>query len=86
MYDDHAIADEVFANAIGRKVLQYCKSRHVLDETALDTQSAALSALEKIRDILNDETLNDPECFRRIERIIDTFYAHGIRTSRHGWE
>lgn len=85
MYEDSTISDEVFANVIGRKVLQYCKCQHVLDETMRDTESAALSVLAKIREILNDEALDDPECFHRIESIIDTFYAHGIRTSRHDW-
>lgn len=85
MSNDSTISDEVFANVIGRKVLQYCKCQHVLDEAAQDSESAALSALAKIRNILNDETMNDPQCFYRIEAIIDTFYAHGIRTSHHDW-
>ena len=27
-------------------------------------------ALEEIRDVLKDDTLSDPECFQRIERIV----------------
>ncbi len=34
-------------------------------------------ALHKIKDILNDDTLNDSECFLKIEEIICTFEELG---------
>lgn len=85
MDDYHAIVEEIFANIIGRKVLQYCKSQHILDEAALDIESAALSILAQIKSILDNETLDDPECFQRIEAIINALHAQGLSTSRHDW-
>lgn len=82
---EQTIFEEVFANLIGKKVLQYCKTQHMLDEAAQQVESEALAVLAQIKRTLDDETLNDPECFHRIEAIIDTFYAHGITTSRHDW-
>lgn len=82
---EQTIFEEVFANLIGKKVLQYCKTQHMLDEAAQQVESEALAVLAQITRALEDETLNDPECFHRIESIIDTFYAHGITTSRHDW-
>lgn len=31
--------------------------------------------IEKIRDILADDTMNDPECYRKIEALV-TLYDH----------
>ena len=33
-------------------------------------ESRCWNALAEIRAVLNDETLEDPECFRRIEQIV----------------
>lgn len=82
---EQTVFEEVFANLIGKKVLQYCKTQHILAETAQQVESEALAALAQIKSTLDDEALNDPECFRHIEAIIGIFYAHGISTSRHGW-
>ncbi len=46
-------------------------------------QSSAYQALQKIRSILDDESLNDAECFLKIEEIISVFESMGIGTSRH---
>lgn len=39
---------------------------------------AASRALLKIRDILADDTLSDPECFHRIEAIVSLMEDLGI--------
>lgn len=40
--------------------------------------------LERIKGILEDDTLEDPECFERIERIVEEFEAIGSTGgSRH---
>ena len=80
---EQTIMEEVFANLIGKRVLQYCKTQHMLDETAQQVESEALAVLAQIKEALNNETLDDPECFQRIEAIIDIFHAHGLSTSRH---
>ena len=40
--------------------------------------------LKKIKSVLEDETLNDPECFEKIEQIMEIFEDIGCRISgRH---
>lgn len=82
---EQTVFEEVFANLIGKKVLQYCKTQHMLDEAAQQVESEALAVLAQIQETLNDKTLDDTECFHRIEAIVDIFHAHGISTSRHNW-
>lgn len=80
------IEDELYARSIGWEVMQFLRreERHLL-ELRQEIDSDALRVLEQIRCILNDDTIDDPECFERIERIIAAFDAHGIRTARHDW-
>lgn len=41
-------------------------------------------ALKEIRDVLDVGTLNDPDCFRRIEKIVEIYEALGAGGgSRH---
>lgn len=80
------VEDELYARSLGWEVLQFLKrEEHQLLALRQETDSEALRILEKIRCILDDETLSDPECFERIELIVKTFYANGIGTSRHDW-
>ena len=40
--------------------------------------------LKKIKSVLEDDTLNDPECFEKIEQIMEIFEAIGSRIlTRH---
>ena len=41
-------------------------------------ESSSLAALGKIRDILMDDTLDDPECFQKIEAIVCEYEALGL--------
>ena len=77
-----SVSDELYARAIGWKMLQWLRREHsvVLPRQA---EGDAVRVLEKIKTVLNDDTLSDPDCFRRIERIVETFSAYGLRTSRH---
>lgn len=53
----------------GAQVTISCK------EEALEQlmQDRCCQALREIRDVLADDTLEDPECFRRIERIVEIY-------------
>ena len=43
-----------------------------------------VQALRDIREVLDDDTLNDPECFRHIEKIVEIYEALDVGTgSRH---
>ncbi len=79
-----SIQDELYARAIGWKVLDYLRKEHP-GEVATEIEGDALHILTQIQKILDDETLDDPECFEKIERIVKTFYANGLSTSRHDW-
>ncbi len=79
-----SMKDELYARAIGWEVLEYLRKEHPRS-VADDIESNALRILEKIQSILNDDTLDDPECFERIDAIVRTFYANGISTDRHDW-
>lgn len=41
-------------------------------------ESASVAALGRIREILNDATLEDPECFKKIEAIVCEYEALGL--------
>lgn len=64
----------------GAQVTISCK------EKALEQlmQDRCCQALREIRDVLADDTLEDPECFRRIERIVEIYEELGLNTGlRH---
>ncbi len=47
-------------------------------------ETASVSALRDIRRVLDDEKLNDPACFRKIEEIVNRYERLGPGTgSRH---
>ena len=53
----------------------------VLEQLAKDR---CCQALKEIRAVLDDDTLEDPECFQRIERIVTIYEALGPGAgSRH---
>lgn len=41
-------------------------------------ESASVAALGRIREILKDTTLEDPECFKKIEAIVCEYEALGL--------
>jgi len=77
--------EDLVAQAIGLEVLSYLEETEILKGLALKTESKALQMLEEIRSVLNDSSLDDPECFKRIEAIVRVMEANGIHTTRHDW-
>lgn len=80
---DHSIFEELYAQAIGTEVLKCLHREGLLKALAQETESAALRVLSEIQTILNDGTLDDPDCFRRIDDIVSAFHAQGLSTARH---
>lgn len=80
------IAEELYVQSLGWEVLRFLKRE---EENLLnlyrETDSEALRVLEEIRRVLDDDTLDDPDCFRRIEAVVKAFHAHDISTTRHDW-
>lgn len=68
--------------AIGRAVLDYMEQ---FDPQCLASMqnSEALLILREIQMILDDNRLEDPACYQKIEALVTTFHSHGLPTSRH---
>ncbi len=82
--DGLSIPEALYAKEIGKQVLDYLKAQDVQGLTEqVDTQAMAL--LTRIKAILEDSTLSDPECFWRIDAMVDAFHDAGIGISRHDW-
>lgn len=49
-------------------------------------ESQAVKALSQIQAVLRDDTLDDPECFHRIEAIVSLLEDSGMDCgNRHDW-
>ena len=48
-------------------------------------ESECYRALQQIKEILEDDRLNDRECFMKIEEIVALFDAYGGCEGRHDW-
>ncbi len=77
--------EELTAQELGYEVLKYLKETGDLKELERKTETKALQVLEEIRRVLNDDSLDDPACFQRIEAIVNTLEANGVHTTRHDW-
>nr|WP_325184785.1 hypothetical protein [uncultured Oscillibacter sp.] len=80
---EHSTFKELYAQTIGMEVLKSLSGEDVLEALARKADAEAFQVLSEIRAILNDENLDDPARFRRIDAIVETFYRHGISTTRH---
>lgn len=72
-------SEELIAMAIGQAAMN-CMDRQFLVEVV---NSTAMEILEEIREVLNDDLLDDPECFYKIDAIISALSRRGIEISRH---
>ncbi len=77
--------EDLAVRAIGLEVLKYLEEAEIMKSPELKTEYKALQILEEIQCVLNDNSLDDPECFHRIEAIVNTMETNGIHTTRHDW-
>ena len=84
MQDCVGINEDLYIRAIGCEVVKWAKN---VDTPLLARQvnTDAVLLLKEIQSILDDETLDDPECFYRIDAIVSSFHRMGLSTTRH-WE
>lgn len=77
-------ARQLCANAIGSYIITYldCLSDEAI---AHMTELCAVQLLRRIKEILDDEALDDPTCFQRIDAIVSPWHEAGLETDRH-WE
>lgn len=74
----------LYAKAVGELILNYCERISPAD-IFQQTESNVLSLITEIKNILDNESLSDPECFYRIDAIVTAFHRAGVPTTRH-WE
>jgi hypothetical protein len=79
------IEEELFAQAMGEIALQYLKQEEILENLLQKMESEALQTLREIKTVLDDSSIEDPECFLRVDALVETFHAHGLKTTRHDW-
>lgn len=81
---DDSNIKQIYAKALGDLVLSYLDTRgfaplpHTVETCALET-------ISNIKAVLDDNTLDDSDCYGRIEAIVEEFYRTGLYTSRHDW-
>lgn len=77
--------EELAAEAIGLEAMRYLKQEETIRRIARETETKAIEVLEEIRRVLDDDSLEDPECFSRIDAIVTALDGHGMYTRRHDW-
>lgn len=81
-YDRFCVHDTLYRQALGELMLKAGRGAQE-EEIARLAGHSAIEILEKIRSILNDESLNDRDCFLKIDSIVSVFHANAIATDRH---
>lgn len=83
-YEEQQLAEELYSRAIGKEVINWAReyAPHLL---AAKAENEALALIKKIKGILDDETLDDSDCYLRIDEIVSAFCQTGLTTARH-WE
>ncbi len=78
------VEERFYAQEIGWEALRCIKQLnfHELDRKV---DSEAIALIKEIKAILDDRTLDDPDCFQRIDAIVRAFHKYDIPTDRH-WE
>lgn len=81
---DTEIPKALYEKTVEQIVTTYVSSLN-LDELAPRMNAEAMNLLSEIKAILDDDAVEDPACFRRIDAIVNAFWANGIYTPRHDW-
>jgi len=77
------IEEEFAARAIGTEALNYLKQTWTPQTLAMKAENRALKVLEDIRRVLDDDALDDPECFHQIQAILSVLEDNDIYSTRH---
>lgn len=73
---------ELYEKALGIEVVKYMETLHP-ERMAPIMESQAVMLLAKIKAILDDDAIEDPECFYRIDAIVNAFHSKGLFVDRH---
>ena len=75
--------EELTALVIGQAFLNQMKNHGVMQDILAAVDSHAMLILEEIVRTLDDETLDDPECFQKIEKILTVLESNWLGSTRH---
>ena len=75
--------EELTALVIGQAFLNQMKNHGVMQDILAAVDSHAMRILEEIVRTLGDETLDDPECFQKIEKILTVLESNWLGSTRH---
>lgn len=78
------ISQALYTNTVQQLIMTYVSTLSA-DELASRLNASAMDLISEIKAILDDDTLEDPECFHRIDAMVDAFGAKGLYTPRHDW-
>ena len=85
MYEQegYAVPAGLYHAAVGKMVVEHMERVHpAVISHAMESQ--ADQTLEAIRCILNNDRLEDRDCCKRIEALVQLFFQElGVRTGRH---
>ncbi len=73
------VSDGLWAQAVGEELLKIAKAR----DWARDVDSRAVRLLGEIQALLDDDRLDDPTCFQRMEDVLEKWNRAGLHTTRH---
>lgn len=74
---------DLLAKALGDHLIDHLLSSMAPEDILSLAESSAGTLLREIQAILDDESLDDPTCFRRIDAIVSAFHKQGVGTTRH---
>jgi len=76
------IPQALYENVVEQMIISYVKTLRI-EDLLPKLNIEALNLLSEIKAILDDDALEDSECFQRINAIVTAFWAKGIYTPRH---
>lgn len=75
--------EDLTALVIGQAFMAHMKEMGVLKDILAAVDGQALRILEEIQRTLDDDTLDDPTCFKRIEKILTVLETNFLGSTRH---
>lgn len=80
----YAVPTGLYHAVVGQMVVEHMERVHPAVITSA-MESRAVQTLEAIRCILDNDRLDDQDCYARIESLVRLFFQElGIKTNRHG--
>lgn len=78
------VRDALTALSIGETFLAHIRQAGIMKDIYAAVDSKAIRVLEELLRTLDDETLDDPECYQKIEKILRTLESNWLGSQRHG--